>query len=179
MHVTSPPVLPRSRLGRRMYGHRPTSIPLHTHNSLPIPFYQTARWQYVATPPTHTYIALTHTKYSYKLINSLLLLTMRTTPSHLTYIPPYLRHRTTPAARSLENSLHPHSRLLLAYSCPAFFTHCLIPRLSSLPNLLPLTIATYGPIFTYPSSRRHVRLLSTTFRHHLTSFPTLLNPPQV
>ena len=60
------------------------------------------------------------------------------------------------------------------YSCPAFFTHCLIPCISSLPNLIPLPIATYGPIFTYPSSRRHIQLLSTTFRQHLTYILTLI-----
>ena len=99
-----------------MYGHRPTSVPLHTHNSLPIPFYQTARWQYVATLPTHTYIALTHTKYSYKLINSLLLLTMHIRDYALppTYILPNLRHRTAPATRSRTNYTHTQGYFSLA-----------------------------------------------------------------
>jgi len=64
----------RSRLGRHVESHRPNlfgSWALYTH-----PFYQTSRRKYVTAHPTYTYISLTPTKYSYKLINSHLLLTM-------------------------------------------------------------------------------------------------------
>jgi len=140
--------LPRSRLGRRMYGHRPTSIRLHTHNSLPVLFYQTARWQYVATLPTYTYISLIPTKYSYKLIISHLLLTMLIRDYALA---PYRHTSYLTSSHCTCNS----PTLKATCSCPAYFTHCLIPWLSSLPNLIPLPITSYGPIITYPSSRRH------------------------